>query len=131
MAKFWATRLCCLLKQELFVAQVFIKILTHRVAEIMIYPSIGQYAETIKLAAKDSRDYFDKLRDLRPVLDANGEPIMSSGNFAVAFKMVDGNGKFYAARCFYREQDGREQSYKKYVLSWKKYHLHISCQLNI
>lgn len=85
----------------------------------MIYPSIGQYAETIKLAAKDSRDYFDKLRDLRPVLDANGEPIMSSGNFAVAFKMVDGNGKFYAARCFYREQDGREQSYKKYVLSWK------------
>jgi len=113
MAKSWATRLCCLLKQELFVAQVFIKILTHRVAEIMIYPSIGQYAETIKLAAKDSRDYFDKLRDLRPVLDANGEPIMSSGNFAVVFKMLDGNGKFYAARCFCREQDGREQSYKK------------------
>lgn len=79
----------------------------------MIYPSIGQYAETIKLAAKAPEDYFDKLSNLRPVLDANGEPIMSSGNFAVVFKMVDESGKFYAARCFHREQDGREQSYKK------------------
>lgn len=79
----------------------------------MNYPSVGQYTETIKLAAKAPEDYFEKLSNLRPVLDANGEPIMSSGNFAVVFKMVDENGKFYAARCFHREQDGREQSYKK------------------
>lgn len=78
-----------------------------------MYPSIGQYTEAIKLAAKNPEDYFDKLSNLRPVFDANGEPIMSSGNFAVVFKMVDENGKFYAARCFHREQDGREQSYKK------------------
>lgn len=79
----------------------------------MNYPSVGQYTETIKLAAKAPEDYFEKLSNLRPVLDANGEPIMSSGNFAVVFKMVDESGKFYAARCFHREQDGREQSYKK------------------
>ena len=80
----------------------------------MIYPSIGQYAETIKLAANSAEDYFDKLSNLRPVLDANGEPIMSSGNFSVVFKMYNPkNYKYYALKCFHREQEGREQNYQK------------------
>lgn len=79
---------------------------------IHFYPSLGQYTETIKLASVTPDDYFDKLSDLRPVLDDNGEPIMSSGNFAVVFKMVDKYGKYYAVRCFHREQEGRGKSYK-------------------
>ena len=76
------------------------------------YPSVGQYSETIKLAANTPEEYFDKLSHLRPVVDDNGEPIMSSGNFAVVFKMKDESGKQYAIRCFHREQEGRRQSYK-------------------
>lgn len=76
------------------------------------YPSVGQYSETIKLAANTPEEYFDKLSHLRPVVDDNGEPIMSSGNFAVVFKMKDESGKQYAIRCFHREQEGRGRSYK-------------------
>ena len=76
------------------------------------FPSVGQYAETIKLAAKSPEEYFDKLSNLRPVLDDTGEPVMSSGNFAVVFKMVDERGKYYAVRCFHRDQKGRGRSYK-------------------
>ncbi len=80
----------------------------------MNYPSVGQYAETIKLAAKAPDDYFEKLSNLRPVLNANGEPIMSSGNFAVVFKMYNPkNDKYYALKCFHREQEGREQNYQE------------------
>lgn len=79
--------------------------------EILLYPTVGQYTETIKEAAKAPDDYFDKLKHLRPVLDSNGEPIMSSGNFAVVFKMKDAYGKQYAVRCFHRAQLGREKNY--------------------
>ena len=79
--------------------------------EILLYPTVGQYTETIKEAAKAPDDYFDKLKHLRPVLDSNGEPIMSSGNFAVVFKMKDEYGKQYAVRCFHRAQLGREKNY--------------------
>ena len=79
----------------------------------MIYPSIGQYTETIKMAAKAPKDYFDKLSNLWPVLDVNGEPVMSSGNFAVVYKMYNPkNNKHYALKCFHREQKGREQHYQ-------------------
>jgi len=78
----------------------------------MNYPSIGQYTEAIKLAAKAPEDYFDKLSNLQPVLDSNGEPIMSSGNFAVVFKMQDKEtDKFYALKCFTKEQEGRDEAY--------------------
>lgn len=57
----------------------------------MNYPLIGQYTETIKLAAKTPEVYFEKLNNLRP------EPVMSSGNFAVVFKMRNvQNGRFFA-----------------------------------
>lgn len=80
--------------------------------EILSYPTVGQYTEVIKDSAKSPDEYFDKLKHLHPVLDSNGEPIMSSGNFAVVFKMKDEYGKQYAVRCFHRAQQGREKNYK-------------------
>ncbi len=66
----------------------------------MNYPLISEYVDTIRSA----EDNFDKLSDLRPVLDGNGNPVMSSGNFAVVFKMQNINtGKLYAVKCFTKE----------------------------
>ena len=76
----------------------------------MQYPLISEYVDAIRSA----EDNFDKLNNLRPVLDDNGNPIMSSGNFAVVFKMKDVNtGKLYAVKCFIKEQEGREEAYRK------------------
>lgn len=76
---------------------------------IMNYPLISEYIESIKSA----EDNFDELSYLRPVLDNMGQPVMSGGNFAVVFKMKDErDGKFYAVKCFTREQEGRAESYK-------------------
>lgn len=75
----------------------------------MNYPLISEYIESIKSA----EDNFDELSYLRPVLDNMGQPVMSGGNFAVVFKMKDErDGKFYAVKCFTREQEGRAESYK-------------------
>jgi serine/threonine protein kinase len=79
----------------------------------MIYPSVGQYTEAIKLAEQSPEDYFATLTTLRPVLDADNNPVMSSGNFAVVFKMQDQtDGKIYALKCFTRDQEGRDESYR-------------------
>ena len=60
----------------------------------MNYPLISEYIQSIKF----SEENFDKLNNLRPVLDANSNLIMSSGNFAVVFKMEDiQSGKLYAS----------------------------------
>ena len=75
----------------------------------MNYPLISEYVEAIKMA----EDNFEELSYLRPVLDDAGQPVMSSGNFAVVFKMRDErDGKLYAVRCFHRDQEGREESYR-------------------
>lgn len=75
----------------------------------MSYPLISEYVEAIKLA----QDNLDKLSYLRPALDADGNPIMSSGNFAVVFKMKDErNGKLHALKCFIKDQEGRDEAYK-------------------
>ena len=75
----------------------------------MNYPLISEYIESIKLAEEN----FDELSYLRPVLDADGQLVMSSGNFAVVFKMKDKrNGKLYAVRCFHRDQEGRNECYR-------------------
>jgi TPR repeat protein len=79
----------------------------------MIYPSVGQYTEAIKLAEQSPEDYFATKTTLRPILGADGNPVMSSGNFAVVFKMQDQNdGKIYALKCFTRDQEGRNESYR-------------------
>ena len=70
----------------------------------MNYPLISEYIDAIRLA----EDNFNKLSNLRPILDGNGNPIMSGGNFAVVFKMKDVNdGRYYAVKCFLKEQEGR------------------------
>jgi len=78
----------------------------------MIYPSVGQYTEAIKLAEQSPEDYFATKTTLRPVLGADGNPVMSSGNFAVVFKMQDTDGKIFALKCFTRDQEGRNESYR-------------------
>ncbi len=76
----------------------------------MNYPLISEYIESIKSA----EDNFDELSYLRPVLDVDGQPVMSSGNFAIVFKMRDNrDGKLYAVKCFMKEQEGRAESYKR------------------
>ena len=74
----------------------------------MNYPLISEYIEAIKAA----EDNFEELTTLRPVLSEDGQPIMTSGNFAVVFKMHDKEtGKFYALKCFTKEQEGRAEAY--------------------
>ncbi|MDE5660626.1 MAG: leucine-rich repeat protein, partial [Muribaculaceae bacterium] len=76
----------------------------------MEYPLISEYREAIL----SSEENFSELSSLRPVLDSHGDPVMSSGNFAVVFKMTDINdGKHYAVKCFIKDQEGRDESYKK------------------
>ena len=73
-----------------------------------MFPLLSEYIESIKSA----EDNFMELSYLRPVLGDDGEPIMTSGNFAVVFKMKDKtSGKFYAVKCFTKEQEGREEAY--------------------
>ena len=74
----------------------------------MNYPLISEYIEAIKSA----EDNFDVLSYLRPVLGDDGLPVMTSGNFAVVFKMRDDStGKLYALKCFTKDQQGREEAY--------------------
>ncbi len=75
-----------------------------------MYPTISEYLEAIKSA----EDNFEQLKHLRPVLEDDGSPIMTSGNFAVVFKMKDEQtGKLHAVKCFLREQEGRAEAYRQ------------------
>ena len=75
----------------------------------MTYPLISEYVE----AVRNAEDNFDKLRNLRPVTDDNGNPVMTSGNFAVVFKMRDEkNDKLYAVKCFLKDQPNRAENYR-------------------
>ena len=75
----------------------------------MNYPLISEYVEAVKSA----EDNLNELAYLRPVLDGSGNPVMSSGNFAVVFKMCsERDGSLYALKCFTKEQTGRDESYK-------------------
>jgi len=76
----------------------------------MNYPLISEYIEAIK----SSEDNFEELTNLRPILSDDGQPVMTSGNFAVVFKMEDvETGKLYALKCFTKEQEGRDEAYKQ------------------
>ena len=75
----------------------------------MTYPLISEYVE----AVRNAEDNFDKLRNLRPVTDGNGNPVMTSGNFAVVFKMrEEKNDKLYAVKCFLKDQPNRAENYR-------------------
>ena len=76
----------------------------------MNYPLISEYIEAIKSA----EDNLEELSYLRPVLGDDGLPVMTSGDFAVVFKMKDEqSGKFYAVKCFTKEQEGRAEAYRE------------------
>ena len=73
----------------------------------MNYPLISEYIEAIKSA----EDNFEELSYLRPVLDDDGLPVMTSGNFAAVFKMKDEReGKVCAVKCLTKEHDGRAEA---------------------
>ena len=83
----------------------------------MNYPLISEYIEAIKSA----EDNFEELSYLRPVLGDDGLPVMTSGNFAVVFKMKDEqSGKFYAVKCFTKEQEGRAEAYREIAKELKE-----------
>ena len=76
----------------------------------MNYPLLSEYIEAIRSA----EDNFGELSYLKPVLGDDGLPVMTSGNFAVVFKMKDEqSGKFYAVKCFTKEQEGRAEAYRE------------------
>ena len=91
----------------------------------MNYPLISEYIEAIKSA----EDNFEELSSLRPVLGKDGQPVMTSGNFAVVFKMKDErDGKFYAVKCFTKEQVGRANRYdliSNYLDMSTRYLVHV------
>ena len=75
----------------------------------MLYPTIKQYIDALRLA----EDNFDQLANFRLVTGADGSPVMSSGNFAVVFKMQDTrDGSFHALKCFLKDQPGRAEAYR-------------------
>ena len=80
----------------------------------MTYPTISEYIDALRL----SGDNLDRLRHLKPVW-RNGRPVMSSGNFAVVFKMTDGK-RDYAIKCFIKEQEGRGEAYRKIAAALKR-----------
>ena len=74
----------------------------------MLYPTIKQYLDALRLA----EDNFDQLAAYRLVTGVDGNPVMSSGNFAVVFKMQDSrDGSFHAVKCFLKDQPGRAEAY--------------------
>ncbi len=76
----------------------------------MQYPLISEYVR----AMQDPAGNLDQLAHLVPVLDDHGEPMRSSGAFAVVFKMKDeSSGKEYALKCFTEEQEGRTEAYRQ------------------
>ena len=76
----------------------------------MQYPLISEYVKAIQ----DAGDNLEQLSYLTPVLDDHGEPYRSSGAFAVVFKMQDkSTGKYYALKCFTKEQEGRTDAYRQ------------------
>ena len=63
---------------------------------------------------QDPAGNLDQLAHLVPVLDDHGEPMRSSGAFAVVFKMKDeSTGKEYALKCFTEDQEGRAEAYRQ------------------
>ena len=75
----------------------------------MLYPTIKQYIDALRLTEEN----FDQLASFRLVTEADGSPVMSSGNFAVVFKMQDTrDGSFHALKCFLKDQPGRAEAYR-------------------
>ena len=88
----------------------------------MNYPLISEYIEAVMSA----EDNFNELSNLRPILDDDGQPVFSGGNFAVVFKMRDEQtGKLHAVKCFLKEQEGRAEAYG--VIAEELEFVHSTC----
>ena len=75
----------------------------------MKYPLVPEYINSIMLA----QDNFSELKYLRPIVKSDGTPVYIKGDNSVVFKMRDSDtGKLYAIKCFTRDQDNRDTSYK-------------------
>ena len=76
----------------------------------MEYPSITEYRDAIQYPESfDSKE----LQCLCPVMNGS-EPVMTSGNFAVVFKMQNPKtGETFALKCFTQDQDGRAEAYRQ------------------
>ena len=93
----------------------------------MNYPLISEYIEAIK----NAEDNFNVLITLRPVYDEAGEIVMSSGNFAVVFKMKDeSSGKLYAVKCFLKEQEERDVAYQQITDELEYVSSNYLCSIN-
>ena len=93
----------------------------------MNYPLISEYIEAIK----NAEDNFNELSHLRPVLNKDGSPIMSSDNFAVVFKMKDeSSGKLYAVKCFLKEQEERDVAYQQITDELEYVSSNYLCSIN-
>lgn len=76
----------------------------------MQYPLLSEYVRAMQGPAGN----LDQLSHLVSVLDDHGEPMRSSGKFAVVFKMKDeSTGKEYALKCFTEDQEGRAEAYRQ------------------
>lgn len=73
----------------------------------MQYPSVTEYKDLVQIP-----ECFSTLQDLSPVRE-NGKIVMTSGNFAVVFKMQDKQGHAYALKCFTQDVPQRNEAYKK------------------
>ena len=85
----------------------------------MKYPSISEYLEAIMT----SEDNLGELSYLQPVMDDAGQPVMSSGDYSVVFKMRDKrDGKFYAVRCFHHSKEKTDMHclIEEYYLNGRK-----------
>lgn len=74
----------------------------------MNYPSIIEYIDSIESGG----EFFSSLGSPRLVYDQGGEPVYSSGNFGVVFRVRCGD-RTAALKCFTREQRGRQAAYRK------------------
>ena len=75
----------------------------------MEYPSITEYKEAVRFDSFESPE----LQCLRPVMNGT-EPVMTSGNYAVVFKMHNPKtGETFALKCFTQDQDGRAEAYRQ------------------
>ena len=94
----------------------------------MQYPLISEYIEAIRTA----EDNMATLNNLRPVLDDKGRPVMSSGNFAVVFKMksVD-TGRCLLLSALSKIRKAVLRRINGFLRSWNSFLLLISYMFSI
>lgn len=71
-----------------------------------VFPTISQYIESLS----NPIDLLNHCKKFKLALNNNDEPIFSSGNFGVVFK-IEIDGVFKAIKCFTKEQYGRRAAY--------------------